>query len=560
MMRQVTILLIVVSVMFTGMFAAGVWLLRVTPASIEFAAAANAKRAEIGLIEAKARYLETQVSAKIRLLKLTNLQYVQQSGVYLAALVAGRATLAAWPALVLSALVIAVVSQRERFVLRVDFSAGNVKTLVPARQAVALVERSLNVQELEAAERTLAFSDEIAHKRLSDGLAVVKAVKGIQSAAAPSAALNASDAPTVAPDLPSFADIFASRELHGELVLGYEADAPRLGRYEAVHSCLIYGLARSGKTSWLRGLIGQTILTEPDTRCDVLDPHAARQDSLAGSLPRTRHFHLIDARDPVPALQAFGNELSRRLLSQDATFPPRILLIDELNQLASEPYKPQLAGLCEAVAQRGRKVNMFLLATAQDVREKKIGDFRTSLSSAYFFKGKSSQVKAFLDDSDAAKMYRNHVTHHGIALFSAADEEPRLVSIPECKPSDLRYLEARAALPRDAGDAQSVDLSNDTPEQVDAPEVNFERVKRIETPAERGETDETGVSYSDEFLREFVQEKIAANDETLSGLAAKIGVNKGNLYRFINSTNAPSDALRSALTAFAGRFETKLEK
>ena len=494
-MRQVTILLIVVFVMFAGMFAAGVWLLRLTPESIELAAAANAKRAEIGLIEAKARYLETQVSAKIRLLKLTNLQYVQQSGVYLAALVAGRATLAAWPALVLSALVIAVVSQRERFVLRVDFSAGNVKTLVPARQAVALVERSLNVQELEAAERTLAYTDEVAHARLSDGLAVVKAVRGIQ-AAAPSAALNASDAPTVAPDLPSFADIFASRELHGELVLGYEADAPRLGRYEAVHSCLIYGLARSGKTSWLRGLIGQTILTEPDTRCDVLDPHAARQDSLAGSLPRTHHFHLIDAADPVPALQSFGNELSRRLLSQDATFPPRILLIDELNQLASEPYKPQLAGLCEAVAQRGRKVNMFLLATAQDVREKKIGDFRTSLSSAYFFKGKSSQVKAFLDDSDAAKMYRNHVTHHGIALFSAADEEPRLVSIPECRPSDLRYLEARADAPRATHDAQRENAIKDTPNDVDPSQVNSDNdtgETRADTEATQGDTpDNTG--------------------------------------------------------------------
>ena len=559
MMRQITILLIVVSVMFAAMFAAGVWLLRLTPESIEFAALATAKRAEIDLIEAKARYIETQVSAKTRLLKLTNLQAVQSSSLYMAALVTGRATLAAWPALILSAGVVIAWSQRERFVKRVEFAAGNVKTLVPARQAVALTERALSVQELEAAERTLAFSDEIAHKRLSDGLAVVKTVKGIQSAA-PSAALNASDAPTVANDLPTFADIFASRELHGELVLGYEADAPRLGRYEAVHSCLIYGLAGSGKTSWLRGLIGQTILTEPSTRCDVLDPHAARQNSLAASLPSTSHFHILDAADPMAGLAEFGNELRRRLLSQDATFPPRILLVDELPALARKPYAKHLQALCETTSQEGRKVNVFLLATAQDLRQKKIGDFRESLSSAYFFKGKPNQVELFLDDSDAARMYRANVTHQGVALFSSADDAPRLVAIPECKPSDLRYLETRAALPRDAGDAQSVDLSNDTPEQVDAPEGNFERVKRIETPAERGETDETGVSYSDDFLRSFIQEKIAANDETLSGLAAKIGVNKGNLYRFINSTNAPSDALRSALTAFAGRFTVKQEK
>ena len=196
--------------------------------------------------------------------------------------------------------------------------------------------------------------------------------------------------------IPSIADIFASRELHGELVLGYEDDdTPRTGKYEAVHSCLIYGLARSGKTSWLRGLIGQTILTEPETRCDVLDPHAARKDSLVGSLPQTRHFQIMDATNPVPALTAFGDELRRRLLSTEETFPPRILLVDELNELAKKPYKPQLLATCEATAQGGRKVNMFLLATCQDLREKKIGDFRSSLSSAYFFKGKPAQVNAF---------------------------------------------------------------------------------------------------------------------------------------------------------------------
>jgi len=432
-------------------------------------------------------------------------------------------------------------------------------TRIPARAAVALVERAIQARELEASERVLSFQEDISRARLADGLNVVRAVKGMSAPiAAPPLALHEATPEQQAGHLPTFAEIFDSRELHGEMILGFEQDAPRLGKYEAVHSCLIYGLARSGKTSWLRGLIGQTILTEPDTRCDVLDPHAARPDSLIGSLPKTKHFHAIDAGDPIPALKAFGAELGRRLLSQDATFPPRILLIDELPALARKPYAKQLQVLCETTSQEGRKVNVFLLATAQDLRQKKIGDFRESLSSAYFFKGKPNQVGLFLDDPDAEKLYRKNVNRHGIALFSAADEPPRIMAIPECRPDDLKRLEAAAdTLTSDAPlkvvGGEDVSPSARTGYNVipfRKPVNTVHAATTAEPPVTTALTTDNAVDEPLPNQSEFVAKVRAAmtvNAMSLGELSRQSGVDKGQLSKILNMKTPLTVAAYQAL-------------
>ena len=448
---------------------------------------------------------------------------------------------------------------------RVPFRHDGLETFVSRRQAAVLASQSIYLQGLDAQVRAAAFMDETLRERMTAGVNVfatlARTIRGATHAALPAeqTALPAAAEPTTA-SLPTFAEIFASRELHGDLVLGYIDDAPRLGRYEAVHSCLIYGLARSGKTSWLRGLIGQTILTEPETRCYVLDPHQARKDSLLGSLPKTRHFQPIDSENPLPALEEFGAELRRRLLSEEESFPPRILLIDELNQLTKEPYKPQLVALCEAVCQRGRKVNVFLLATAQDLREKKIGDFRTSISSAYFFKGKSSQVKAFLADSDAERVYRRNVTRHGVALFSSADEEPRLMSIPECRPQDLLRLGAGT---------QPTQPSVDTGADVDAPQANVgaDVIDFAARREQRGNTTPTVSSTKQpesgalpalpqDALAAQLREYLQAQNMSLSKFADGAGVNKGLLSVFLRGEKRLSEAMIEKVTA-AMRGETR---
>ena len=365
------------------------------------------------------------------------------------------------------------------FTRKVPVKTPFIETLLPARRAAALAEKSLQVSNAAEMGKVLAFQEETTRHRLHDFASLGNAFfrKGIQAGTA--AALPAADESEHAGNLPTFAEIFDSREIHGEMILGFENDdTPRVGKYEAVHSCLVYGLARSGKTSFLRGLTGQTVLTEPETLFFVLDPHAARKDSLLGSLPKTRHFKAIDAEHPETVLQGLRDELRRRLLSDEETFPPRILLIDELNEVARREYKPLLVKTCEELSQQGRKVNMFLLAACQDLRKNKIGDFRDTLSSAYFFKGKPNHVKAFLDDPDAAKLYRQNVTRHGVALFSAADEEPRLMLIPECKPRDLRLLEKTPSFSAQvtSGTTNADKPNTETGNEQDAPQAKYDNV------------------------------------------------------------------------------------
>jgi hypothetical protein len=421
-------------------------------------------------------------------------------------------------------------------VRRVSLQTPTVSGRFPLQTAERLALASLQLQSAEAAGRVMAHSEDITRARLSDVLGFARLFgRGRELPYLTTAgALPEATTMTQTADLPSFIDIFESREPGGEMVLGYsDAAEPRLGRYEAVHSCLVYGTAGSGKTSWLRGLTGQTVLTAPDSRVFVLDPHAARKDSLFKSLPKTPHFQAIDAERPEPFLQGFRDELRRRLLSDEQEFAPRVLLIDELNEVARKDYKPLLVKTCEEVAQQGRKVNVFLIASAQDLREKKIGDFRASLSSAYFFKGKSSQVKAFLDDNDAAKLYRQNVTRQGVALFSSADDEPRLTVVPECKAADVRRVAELLA-------------TDDTRPPTQ---------ETLETPQKRDETDKTPFLSDDDF-RAFFVKRIDETGETLSGLAARVGVNKGGFYKFLKDGATASDAMRSRFSSFLGRCES----
>ena len=280
---------------------------------------------------------------------------------------------------------------------------------------------------------------------------------------------------------------------------------------------------------------------------------------MLGSLPKTKHFKAIDAEHPEPTLQALRDELRRRLLSDEAEFPPYVLLIDELNELARRDYKPLLVKTCEELSQQGRKVNMFLLAACQDLRQKKIGDFRESLSSAYFFKGKSNQVKAFLDDNDAAKLYRNNVNRHGVALFSAADEEPRLMLIPECKPNDLKRLErgnySETTQPAGRGDVANEHATKETTVPVNVSEVN--NAVNVDLPQNvvnfpvdlRSAADLTGNELLTlQQITSYLAPKLAKKEVKLTAIAEAVKADAGFLSKVIRGQKKLPEQLQQRLT------------
>lgn len=511
-MRQfIIIILIFVTVMFAGLFAAGYYLLQLTPQSIEFAAAANAKRAEISLLEAKTGYIETQVRAKIRLLKLSNLQTVQQSQLYRTALTIGRSTLAIWPLWILIAIVGGIVSQRERLTPKVDFRAGDIQTRIPARAAVALVERAIQVSELEAAERTLAYGEDISRARLADGLSVVKAVKSIATPA-PALALPEFAGVSAAPaPLPAMSEILAGLTPGDEIVLGYDmttGDA-LTGDLSNLYSAGIFGGSGSGKTAWTRGLISQTILTYPDALCYVLDAHDGHPESLSATLPKCQQIKILDIDAPLTGIREFARLFATR---QQAHFSdpsrPLIFLIDELRELSGRKWFGELdESILQIVPTAGRKYQAFLFLVSQDARQSHGLEARDMLRSLYCFQNKRKQLQTLLQDtSDVQKVMS--AKEPGVCLFVPTSGESQLVRVPYCLPEDMTAIESR--------------------------------LKPAETPDSQGVTGKTG-----EVLRAW----LAADPEGRSQrkLSKSTGISQSKISDFVNGKNRLNEQEKKAI-------------
>ena len=140
-----------------------------------------------------------------------------------------------------------------------------------------------------------------------------------------------------------------------------------------------------------------------------------------------------------------------------------------------------------------------------------------------------------------------------------------VVSVPFCSRDDLNMLAAQKmpSIPHRAASerAESIEPEQETGETVNVSEnvsnlIPFPGMKRHETPIERAETNETP-NLSETEIRAFFNAQIERNEESLSGLAAKIGVNKGGFHRFLKNNEHPSDTMQARFTAFLGTYLEK---
>lgn len=517
--------------LLAGVVAAGIYLKSCWPPD-ETQLAIQAKQAEIQLVQEQQKLVKMKVQAQADLLKIQNDSKIENAPQVMKARIATRTLTALW--LPLSLLTAASVGAGFLIYTTIkprSFRYGKLKTVVSRKQAAALATRSLYVSGMSKAAKIAAFREEIGAARFARDVSLFSALKHAlrgRESVTPQASLpeaHVDDPARVS--LPSFSEILESREIHGELILGYTQDSePITDGFDAVHSCLVYGLAKSGKTTWLRALYAQTIKVEPETQVFALDPHRRRKDSLVGSLPSLKNLHVMNEDNPTDDFAVIENELKRRLASEQEHFPPFIFLVDELPTLMKESYAKHLKDVCERIAQQGRKVCVYLLVSAQDLREKKIGDFRASLSSAYFFKGKASQVKAFLgNDSEAEKQFRQ-IHGPGMALFSSTHDEPRLVAIPECKPSDLTFL---THFNRVNDDTVTSERHADHPSNV----VNLQEVReRLNSPEHKPEQCS---EYSEQCSEQAsIKKRMNSLNVSLNGLSKLAGVPKSSLSVYLN--------------------------
>jgi hypothetical protein len=148
-------------------------------------------------------------------------------------------------------------------------------------------------------------------------------------------------------------------------------------------------------------------------------------------------------------------------------------------------------------------------------------------------------------------------------MFADSVSFSGVVSVPFCSRDDLNMLAAQKmpvhAHEIHSGRAESIEPEKETGETVNVSEnvsnlIPFPSMKRHETPIERAETNETP-NLSETEIRAFFNAKIESGLETLSGLAAKIGVNKGGLHRFLKNNETPSEKMQERFKAFLETFQ-----
>jgi len=243
--------------------------------------------------------------------------------------------------------------------------------------------------------------------------------------------------------MPSFQDILAELHEGDPMFLGfdYETGEPIKGSFNELYSSFLAGKSGSGKSSWLRGLILQSLKCYPGVNYFVLDPHAGHGESVSKDLPKTDNFTYLDTGDPRKGFYDFNRILQARLDHPNGD-RPAVFVVDELSFCSRQKYAPTLSTLLERISNEGRKAKCYALLSSQDCRIKRTGDFRDMLSSSYCFALKPAQSRLLLQDRDEqAKVKMLHEQKiKGVALFSPSENESRLVKVPFCQTSDVQRL------------------------------------------------------------------------------------------------------------------------
>jgi len=432
---------------------------------------------------------------------------------------------------------------------RVPVKTPFVETMLPVRRASEIVEKSLTVSNAAELAKAYAFQEEVSQKRLETDAKVMHSLRaGRENITVHNA--PALPAPQQAVNVPKFADILSGLEPGDHMIFGYntETGEPITGGFDRVYSSFFAGRSGSGKTAGLRSIVFQSLVTTPGVRYLVHDPHAEHKESLANTLPSCEQIAFTDRQNPIPAITAFIRDMQDRIDSNVTDGDPCVFVVDELAYCAKQKYFPTIQAAFDRISTEGRKVGFYLIASSQDARFRKTGDFRDTLSSAFLFNIKSNHVKAFSQDDDMVKLHKQVRTANrpGVALLDLTDGDPVIIQTPYCSPNDARFLPLKT-LQASAGRDETRDETY-TPAAENETESNYDNVlpfrRKVvnvdETTSTAISTALSGVNTVDdippnptEFL-ENIKAMMAVNDWSLGEISRQSGVDKGQLSKILN--------------------------
>ena len=404
---------------------------------------------------------------------------------------------------------------------------------------------NLSLAEIEA---SVSNSHEKAFQ-ISDS--ILKSISSFSRVGKPLASLPSQpDPPALSQGVPTFKNLLDQGVLapHKPLIFGLtQAGHIKSGSWSDLFSSTIAGQSGQGKTSTLRSLIAQSLLTEQVALCWILDYHYPHPESLLASLGAIKDCSRVkyaeNRLDTLALIKEIDATLDTRLDGLEPSQPVKVVVMDETLVLADR--MPEVKDLIFRIGTEGRKAGMYGLFSAQTWKAQDVGgsDVRDNLTSIIAHKMKQRQAQTLLQDRDSVKAVKHLTT--GQALFVPTKGDPEILNIPLCTPGDMQEVFER--------------LSKNSIVNASQPQGAIEIRNVGETTQKREVTAETALLVPANKLRETVVSWLETGQETVSGLANKIGMNKGQVYRFTKGEQ-PSEALHAALSKYSQkRAETPVE-
>lgn len=242
--------------------------------------------------------------------------------------------------------------------------------------------------------------------------------------------------------VPSFRELFEDGIIHpGRFLLGYneQTQQPHYGVLKDVYSSLIVAKSGGGKTTLMRFLLAQAC--NMGAHYAIIDPHGRTGEGLAQALnPLTGHQLFTPAIDDEPiadAMRYFLRLIENRVNQVDTTTDPRILAVDELNMLVDD-LGSDFANDLTRIAERGRKVGVFVFAAGQSAEASRTGgdaSLRKAFVGRFILRADKDAVGRMVPDRKLLDMVPHLQPGH--TIFVPTRSEPVPLAIPDTTEADL---------------------------------------------------------------------------------------------------------------------------